>query len=152
MTPERFWANVQKMENGCWEWQRNLSPKGYGRLDVNGKTIGAHRMAYTLTHGCVPDGKIICHSCDNRRCCNPDHLWAGTWSDNIRDMDAKGRRVKSVKLGERHGAARLTEANVRYIRDLYASGKYTFKAIAEGYRVHKETIRAICRNETWTHI
>jgi hypothetical protein len=149
--PDRFWARVEKSDD-CWEWRGRKTYKGYGATSWKGKYITAHRLAYILSHGGIPEGKIICHSCDNRACCNPAHLWAGSYRDNTRDMDAKGRRNPGDLKGEKHGMARLTEANVRYIRGLYGSGKYTYKQIAEGYRVSIGTIECICSRKTWRHV
>lgn len=94
----RFWAkvNVQSPEE-CWEWQGskrggNRTPIPYGEIRVsNTKTLRAHRVAYELSVGPIPDGMSICHSCDNPLCVNPNHLWAGTHKDNMRDMAQKGR-------------------------------------------------------------
>jgi len=85
---ERFWCGVKRGEpDECWPWTRSLSPKGYGR--VRGRN--AHRVAYELTYGPIPPGMFVCHTCDNPPCCNPAHLFLGTYLDNIADMVAKKR-------------------------------------------------------------
>lgn len=89
-----FWVNVDvKSVNACWEWQRGCTPDGYGKLwdGKRKKKVLAHRYAYELTHGAIPIGLCICHSCDNRLCCNPNHLWVGTQAENMHDMSEKGR-------------------------------------------------------------
>jgi HNH endonuclease len=89
-----FWKRIQKVENGCWLWTGSKSTGrcgGYGNLKFNGKTISAHRLAYILTYGEIPDQQEVCHSCDDRLCCNPAHLFVGTHLENMRDMFKKGR-------------------------------------------------------------
>ena len=79
---------------GCWEWKRATNNIGYGMFRIKqGLMRTAHRVSYELFNGPIPNGMVVCHTCDNPKCVNPDHLWAGTMLDNIRDMDSKGRRV-----------------------------------------------------------
>lgn len=79
---------------GCWEWKRATNNIGYGMFRIKqGLMRTAHRVSYELFKGPIPKGMVVCHTCDNPKCVNPDHLWAGTMLDNIRDMDQKGRRV-----------------------------------------------------------
>lgn len=76
---------------GCWEWLLSIDPSGYGNAAINCRKIGAHRLSYIVFVGEILKGLNICHTCDNRKCVNPDHLWAGTQGDNIRDCVRKGR-------------------------------------------------------------
>jgi hypothetical protein len=77
--------------DACWIWQGAKMTKGYGVVHFNGKLIGAHRMAWILANGPIPEGKYVCHSCDVRTCVNPAHLWLGTAQSNNEDAWAKGR-------------------------------------------------------------
>jgi hypothetical protein len=95
---DRIRARAVEAANGCLEWQGTVSKLGYGMISFQkrpGKTFRTtttvHRKYYELTVGPIPDGMQVNHRCDNRRCINPDHLFLGTQTDNIRDMMAKGR-------------------------------------------------------------
>lgn len=88
----RFWGKVKRgAPNECWEWQGGHFAQGYGITQWNRRNVGAHRVAYALTHGGELPDLYVCHSCDNRSCCNPAHLWLGTPQDNMTDMMRKGR-------------------------------------------------------------
>lgn len=83
---KRFWSKVAKRESDkCWEWTRAKNIHGYGKFNLNGKAVGSHTVAWTLVNGPIPQGKYILHKCDNRGCNNPDHLYAGTQSQNLLD-------------------------------------------------------------------
>jgi hypothetical protein len=88
----RFWCKVAKSEAGCWEWRSAKFPSGYGAFHVAGKQMKAHRVAWWLVNEELPaDGMCVLHRCDNPACCNPDHLFLGTPTDNMRDCSLKGR-------------------------------------------------------------
>src|SRR3982750_2711117 len=98
----RFWSKVDKQsDEECWNWMGSCIPFGYGQFGVTleflgvnspGRTMGrAHRVAWILTNGHIPDGLHVCHKCDNRTCCNPNHLFLGTAQDNVDDMMQKKR-------------------------------------------------------------
>ena len=84
---------------GCWEWNRAIDPNGYGAAR-NDRKIGAHRLSYEEFIGPIPKGMNICHSCDNTKCVNPDHLWVGTQKENIHDGLKKGRINRRYKVSE----------------------------------------------------
>src|SRR5689334_2841330 len=87
-----FWSYVEKGPS-CWNWKGARTELGYGLISVppHGRMMGAHRVAWALRHGAAPNDMFVCHKCDNPSCVNPDHLFLGTNSDNMRDCVAKGR-------------------------------------------------------------
>jgi hypothetical protein len=128
----------------CWPWLAGKFDNGYGAFDLNGKNIKAHRFAYELTHERIPVGLDVLHSCDNRPCCNPHHLWVGTCGDNIKDRDSKFRQAR----GERIGAAKLTGDQIQAIR----SDPREQCVIAKDYGVCKSTIGYVKRGQYWSHV
>lgn len=94
---ERLWGNVEKDANGCWNWRGARYRKGYGRISIDGRQVAAHRTAYRLAHGEIPDGLVVRHRCDNPPCINPDHLEVGTAADNSRDMVERGRSAPNPR-------------------------------------------------------
>ena len=91
---DRFFQKVNKTDS-CWLWTGALSSRGYGSFGVNGKTTAAHRYSYQIHTGQIPKGFVICHTCDTPSCVNPDHLWAGPQSENMKDMFNKNRQGTS---------------------------------------------------------
>jgi|SRR3990167_10773979 len=86
-----FWNQFTITENGCWKWTRHTLAHGYGQVRYQGRLQQAHRVAWILSHGLIPDGLFVCHHCDNPPCIKPDHLFLGTHTDNMRDCSQKGR-------------------------------------------------------------
>lgn len=126
----RFWSYVKK-KDGCWLWQASLQKTGYGQwgycVNTVRKMFYAHRVSYELTYGPIPEGKYICHKCDNRRCCNPEHLYAGSGSDNMRDMR---QRKRGAGRGGAVTNAKLLPSEVMRLRKLYATTAITMKELA----------------------
>ena len=128
--------------NGCWEWQGAKSG-GYGCINIEGQNWWTHRLSYFLHNGELPDGRYVCHQCDNPPCCNPRHLFIGSSQDNTADRHAKGRDAK----GERSGNAKLTDVQVRRIRLKYDGKPGRIKQLAERYGVSSDQIRNILRGK-----
>lgn len=114
-TPDKFWKLINKKSNGCWEFALTPTFFGYGTLKVNGKARKAHRHAWILTHGEIPKGMSVCHTCDNPNCINPAHLFLGTAFDNMQDMAKKGRAAGFKRKGENHPLAKYKDSKVRKI-------------------------------------
>ncbi len=149
-TPEKatnlFWkrVNILSDSDACWEWQARLDKYGYGETSFCGARIKAHRLAYKLTYGDIPDGKLIMHSCDNPACCNPKHLTPGTNLQNIEDRERKGRTSK----GESHYKVKLTDAQIREIRARYIPGVIGYRTLANEYGVYYGHIADIVKGKT----
>lgn len=141
---------VIRNKEGCWAWKSSPS-KPYGSLQYGGKytSIGAHRASYILHIGDIPEGMFVCHTCDNRRCTNPAHLFIGTPTDNVRDMYKKERN--RICKGEEAGASKLKENQVREIKELL-NNKITLQKISDRYGVDIITIFDIKHNKTWKHL
>ena len=117
---------------------------GYPRARVDGVLDRTHRHTYRKFKGEIPSGMIVRHTCDNRLCCNPDHLLLGTHADNARDRVERGRGA----AGEKNGRSKLRNADVEKIRRLIAGGCRTSR-IAQQFGVDAVTIRRIRRRATW---
>lgn len=140
---ERFWQHVKKTST-CWLWTGCKTSKSkYGCMNVDGRAIGAHRVALMLCGMDLKDTRDVCHKCDNPPCVRPDHLFIGTTRQNSLDALSKGR----LKIRENHGMAKLTEKSVEAIRLLYPT--FTQLAIAKFFNVSRGCIGDIIRNKNW---
>jgi len=137
-------------ESGCWIWMAGRKSDGYGAVNFEGITTGAHRAAYTIFVGPIPRGMFVCHRCDVPPCVNPAHLFLGTNSDNMQDRDAKGRH-RPVR-GTTHPLAKLTEDRVRAIRERYAAGGVYMRELAAEFGVSKTRVKDAIRQITWAHV
>lgn len=149
---ERFWPKVDKRgPDECWEWKGWRNNRGYGCfLNGEGKNTTAHRVSYEINKGFVPDGVDVCHTCDNRACVNPSHLFLGTRSENMQDMYRKGRQNRP--RGERHQSAKLSENDVRMIRHFSDIGAMSQRQMASIFNVGHATIAKAIHQRTWRHL
>lgn len=146
---ERFDAKyIPEPMSGCWLWTAaNTGEKqAYGTIRMGKKNQLAHRLSYELHCGEIPDGMQVLHRCDNSFCVNPEHLFLGTTTDNMRDMQEKGRKV--VLSGLDHGMTKLNPVKAFEIR-WYAAIGTKHKTIAEMYDVSRPLVSMVVRNECW---
>lgn len=138
----------------CWPWTgRNRHQFGYGVIwDKRlGRAEEAHRVAWRLANGPIPDGHFVLHNCDNPPCCNPAHLYTGTQKQNIADIYSRGRQSKWNRRGEANSFAKLTDDAVREIRRLSAAGLKPTE-IGRRYGVERTSIKNVLAGRTWKHV
>lgn len=141
----RFMSKVS-VSDGCWDWTAFRNHDGYGMFGVGRKAVSAHRVAFLLFNGDIPAGLCVLHTCDRPACVNPQHLYVGTQLQNIRDRVERGR--SRAPIGEEHGMAKLTRADVEMIRAEIAAGCVQ-ERLAERYGVTPTTISAIKVRRLW---
>lgn len=171
---KRFWSKVDQTAEGCWLWQGTMLQQGYGCFKIAGKMYKAHRVAYLYAVNSIPEGLVLCHSCDVRHCVRPGHLFVGTHQDNSNDAVSKGRQAKGErhgsrlhpekvtrgdkhwshlhpeqKRGELNGRAILNRKQVEEIRARYAAGSVSQLVLSDEYHVAQTTISAIVRGLRW---
>lgn len=159
-TLQDFWSRVGRGDTDrCWPWSKALFHGGHGAVTFNGKQDRAHRVAWILTHGPIPDGLCVLHRCDNPPCCNPAHLFLGSKRDNNRDRDAKGRTAKGQRsgratkpernpIGERNGRAKLRASDIPAIRSLRREG-HTLASIGARFGVGSSTVHRVASGKAW---
>lgn len=139
----QFWSRVDAGPAfQCWEWKGAKNATGYGRCHGT----GAHRVAYELANGEIPDGMLIRHKCDNPMCCNPKHLVPGTHRQNSGDMVARGRHLR----GERNPRSKLSEDDAREI--LRNPERMGVRALAKRFGVSPATVSLIRSGDRWSHL
>lgn len=152
----RFMNKIQ-VTDSCWLWTAATYPVGYGIFKYNGKTYGAHRISYLIHNGDIPAGLFVCHTCDNRLCVNPDHLFLGTHSDNMKDAGNKGRLYSqqadcrtnySFKEGDISSYRKFSVEEIISIREKLCCGVRLCR-LAEEYGVCRQTIGLIRDRKTY---
>lgn len=150
----RFWSKVDiRSTVECWNWKASCYRNGYGQFGIGYKKHLAHRVAYRLQNGGFDEVLLVCHACDNRKCCNPAHLFLGTQSDNLRDMSAKGRcwvqtRPDDVVRGQDHYNCKLSESDVTRIRALRSEG-VSLPKLASMFSIGTSQVYRIVNGESW---
>lgn len=145
---ERFWEKVDKnAPNGCWVWGGCKWWNGYGVYYAAPKTrVKAHRYSWELHFGPIPDGLVVCHSCDNPSCVNPSHLWLGQQHQNVADRDRKGRH--RPLRGQDNGKSKLSKMDARIIKS--HTGVLSQRYLARVFGVAQSTIGRTQRGETYS--
>jgi hypothetical protein len=138
---DRLWAKVDRSDT-CWTWIGAVGSKGYGSISINGREVRVHVVAWQLAAGPIPDGMLVCHTCDVRRCTRNDdigvyvvggveyerrgHLWLGTNAANLVDMRSKGR----YPVGDVRSDAKISDDSIRAMRERYRKGGISMRALA----------------------
>lgn len=135
----------------CWLWTQDVYNYGYGKLSVGkGKQVRVHRYMYEKYKGEIPNGMSVLHTCDTPRCCNPEHLFLGTQTDNMRDAKQKNRIGYKVFHGENHPLSKVTMKQVEEIKDLYKTGNYYQRELGEKYGISQACISRILLGLAYT--
>lgn len=134
----------------CWEWIRSVDRRGYGQKRINKKLHYVHRLSFALFRGEIPDGMLVCHRCDNPPCCNPRHLFIGTYKDNHADCKSKNRHSNPPTFyGESHPNHKLSRAKIKEAREGISAGNRITK-IARKLGVARQTLRKALNRVTWS--
>jgi len=146
---DHFLSQIKKNENTeCWEWTGFLKG-GYGYIRVNRKDFAVHRLMFERYKRPIPKNVNVCHSCDNTKCCNPEHLWLGTQQENIKDMINKKRDKKA--FGTKHHRCKINEEIARQIKIKFKEG-LNMREIHRTLNISYRIVQHICTGNTWRHI
>lgn len=143
---ERIESRIISKDN-CWMTDHHKTDNRPA-LSINSKSYLIARLVYEIYRGVAPGDLFVCHTCDNKYCVNPDHLFLGTHAENMLDRSKKGRQAK----GSHHGQAKLTESQVIEIRDLLLQKKLTLRQISEMFCVSSMAISDINIGRRWLHV
>ena len=148
---DAFWRKVDKGSD-CWMWQGLVVKQGYGKHNIKRVQKSAHRIAWVLANRKpIPDTLFVLHSCDNRACCNPDHLRLGTHRDNMNDARLRGRMVASRSRGFDHYNSRLKAEDIVDIRSRFAAGDM-MPTIMIDYDTTKTTVFNLIHGKTYPDV
>lgn len=143
---KRFASKTRATES-CVLWIGALDRRGYGSVVVDGRADGAHRVAWKIAHGEIPDGLLVCHRCDNRRCVNPAHLFLGTHADNQSDKVAKGRQHRP--RADRNPNAKLSSVDVDLLRMAAETLPIDIEATAQLWGMNPTHLRRVANGRFW---
>lgn len=146
---QRFWSRTTEEPSGCIVWRGASTFSGYGLVSTGTRNsnVYAHRISWWATNGPIPSGMLVCHTCDNPPCVNPEHLWLGTDFDNAMDKVRKGR--SNTPVGEQSGKARLTRATVIAVRENIDA--MSTAELARAIGVAASTVSMAQRGLSWRH-
>ena len=157
----RFRSKVDKSSHpgGCWLWTAGRGNFGYGSFAVTHRlSVGTHAVSYRIDRGEIPPGMWVLHHCDNPQCVNPEHLFLGNASDNMRDAAAKGRCALQQRgliqraRGQRHSQVKLSPAQVHQIRALFDAAQECHRSIGARFGCTAANVRRIGTRQTWKHL
>lgn len=156
----------------CWEWtgSKTMNGEGYGEYFSRGEKVRMHRLSYQVFNGPIPDGLFVLHKCDNKKCCNPSHLFVGTHRDNMIDAGKKGltgmqkhpesrpwgdknwtrKYPEKVLRGRKHGSSKITEKDVLMLPDLL--NKHHRFEVCAMLGISYRTLRDAVTRKTWKHV
>lgn len=139
-------AKLANDASGCLLFGKSVTTSGYGQMKIDGKMLRAHRIAWEIIHGPIPSKLQVLHKCDVRLCCNPDHLYLGSNSDNVRDRVSRCRN--GVMRGERGPGAKLTrDQAMRIIKDSRPQSE-----IADEYGIGQQQVSNVKRGICWKNL
>lgn len=141
----RFWDKVERT-NTCWNWIGSLTDRGYGEFVVNKKKRKAHILSWMDFHQADTNGLCVCHTCDNPKCVNPEHLYLGTPQDNMNDKVARNRQSKMP--GESHPMAKLSREDIINIRN----DRRSSRDIGKEYGISHSHVLRIKKGEKWNSV
>lgn len=141
-----FFSHIEKTDS-CWIWKGTISVYGYGQIQVGKKHVHAHRYSWIFHKGVIPEKMFVCHSCDNTKCVNPNHLFIGTAKDNSKDMVYKKRHC----FGEKNGNHKYSESTIRLIVDMYNTG-LSIRSVSKKMGIPFSTIQQVLSKKEWKHL
>jgi HNH endonuclease len=161
----RFWSHVTKTES-CWLWGAYRTKTGYGTITYEKQSLLTHRVAWELLCGPIPKGLLVCHNCpngDNPSCCNPEHLFLGSYKDNMVDAAQKGRMASGnrngtrlyperIARGEQINTAKLTERDVVEIRRLSSEEHLSARVLGRMFNISGVMVGKIVSRVSWKHV